>query len=249
MTNVWLPQGSSAANAGLRLFCLPHAGAGANAFRPWLAQSPTGIVVSPVQLPGREGRWSESPATDLYLLAANVVDAVGTCMEPPFAVFGHSFGGLLAFEVVRRLVAMGRRPAQLLVSGIRAPHLPHRDPVLHQMSDLELRDHLRELGGTPHAVLDHAEFLAAFLPTLRTDCAMAETYIVAVGDPLPLPITAYFAEDDQTVSEEEMHGWQAWSNTVVDVVRLPGDHSSYLRNPAPLLDDLIQRLEPLARQA
>src|ERR1700720_4333094 len=89
--------------AALRLFCLPFAGGGASVYRSWGSQLPSSIEVCPVQLPGREERYGEPVFTSLIGLARAVAREMTPFLDRPFAVFGHSMGALLAFEVARSL--------------------------------------------------------------------------------------------------------------------------------------------------
>lgn len=92
----------------LRLFCFPYAGSGSAIYRGWAAALTQAIEVWPVALPGREHRLAESPIEDIRLLAAAVGDELGRVLDPPFALFGHSMGALLAFELARHLRRQGR---------------------------------------------------------------------------------------------------------------------------------------------
>jgi len=76
----WLPFGT-APDAGIRLLCLPHAGAGATVYRAWGAGFPAHIGVCPVQPPGREKRRREQPLTAVTELAALLRRLGGTPEE------------------------------------------------------------------------------------------------------------------------------------------------------------------------
>src|SRR5262245_54066185 len=95
----------------LRLFCFPWSGANASVYRDWAQSLPDEIETVAVQLPGRSSRRDEAPVDRLAPLAVQIARAIGDELgERPgrFALFGHSLGALLAYEVARRLVAAGR---------------------------------------------------------------------------------------------------------------------------------------------
>ncbi|MEV4085609.1 thioesterase domain-containing protein [Nonomuraea fuscirosea] len=84
------------------LFCLPYAGGGAGAYTGLLRAlsalpAVPGLTVVPVQLPGRESRIAEPPAFTI----AEIADEVAPATDEPYALYGHSMGARLAFEVVR----------------------------------------------------------------------------------------------------------------------------------------------------
>lgn len=121
----------------VRLFCFPAAGMGAWVFHKWEEGLPDFVEVMPVEFPGRGSRMGEGCVEDMGSLAAKIVsDLLPVLEEMPFAMFGHSMGAFVAFEVcvlLRRLGGVG--PMKLFVSGCRAPHLKDCDPV--KLGDLD----------------------------------------------------------------------------------------------------------------
>src|SRR5262245_156411 len=87
----------------LRLLCLPYAGGTASLYRQWPDGLPSAIEVCPVELPGRGVRLGEPPSSDLSRLCDDVIAAIDELPGLPMAVFGHSMGAKLAFELARRL--------------------------------------------------------------------------------------------------------------------------------------------------
>ena len=107
MLSPWIVPIASTEKRSLRLFCLPYAGGGASVFRKWKEFLAPNIELFAIQLPGRESRYSEPPIQDLSLLIqeiANIIMNFGHC---PFAIYGHSLGGSLAFELTLELERKG----------------------------------------------------------------------------------------------------------------------------------------------
>jgi medium-chain acyl-[acyl-carrier-protein] hydrolase len=221
----WIVRPRPSPRARLRLFCLPHAGGGASAFRAWADALPPEVDVCPVQLPGRENRVAE-PAFDR---APPLVEALADALEPllalPFALFGHSNGALVGFELARTLRMRGRPgPAHLFASGRRAPHLPSGRPPTHHLPDAEFLADLQELGGIPPQILEHRELLEVLLPTLRADVAIHETYEFGEQPPLACPITAYGGLADPKVSREQLQAWDRHTAASFVMRLFPGGH-------------------------
>ncbi|MFS2126939.1 thioesterase II family protein, partial [Pseudomonas sp. Pseusp97] len=106
----------------LRLFCLPYSGASAMVYARWKRQLPGWIDVCPVELPGRGRRFAESLHTDLRALASQLADEIAARLDQPYALFGHSLGGLLAFELAHALRDRGLpMPQALFASAAPAP--------------------------------------------------------------------------------------------------------------------------------
>jgi medium-chain acyl-[acyl-carrier-protein] hydrolase len=208
----------------LRLFCLPYAGGGAGVFRGWAAALPE-WEVCPIQLPGRETRLKEPPFTRLSHLIPVLADQIAPYLDRPFACFGHSLGGLIAFELLHYLRDRGHRPAvHLWVSGCRAPQLPSQPPVMHTLPDAEFLQELSRFNGTPENVLANAELMALLLPTLRADFALIETYEYRSRLPLPCPITAFGGSTDREVPPADLEAWQSHTQAAFACHLLPGDH-------------------------
>jgi len=213
-------------DAPFRLFCLPHAGAGASTYRTWSAAlSPAGVGVTPVQLPGRENRFGERALDRLEPIVDAVTKTIMPHSDRPFALFGHSMGALIAFEVTRSLRRRGAAPpAHLYVSGRMAPQLREHRPVLHELSDRDLVAELRELGGIHRAVLRNRELLALHLPVVRADLAVNETYRHQPELPLDVPITAFGGDADPKVDESELLAWRTQTAGPFRAQLLPGGH-------------------------
>ena len=218
-----------------RLFCFPFAGGGAAVFRSWQRQL-EGVAVCPVQRPGRGARMAEEPCFRLPQLAVSACDALRPAMVPPFALFGHSFGALLAFEIARELRRRGAPgPDHLFVSGRRAPRLPEPAPPLHGLPDAEFVAEIRHrFDGIPPAILQEPELLRLLLPVLRADMAALETYEYREEEPLACPISAFGGEDDPWATHDELEAWRGETSASFVVRRFAGGHF-YLQQAEPLL--------------
>src|SRR4051812_1322263 len=121
--SAWLVCRSRRPEARLRLICFPYAGVGASIYRRWPAALPADIEVWAVQNPGRENRIREKPSTSIDELVDAIRGELGSLLERPFALFGHSMGAVLATELARKLHVAGIEPVHLIVSGRRPPHI------------------------------------------------------------------------------------------------------------------------------
>lgn len=206
--NPWIPRYRPGTGIRLRLFCLPYAGGGTVPFRDWSRDLPKGVEVVPVCLPGREARIEEPPLRDARELAAAIRDGLRDYLDLPFAVFGHSMGALLAFELTRLLRRdPGKQPVHLVVSGHRGPHLPYPVPPIRDLGPERFVEELRRYDGTPPEALGSAELIELLLPALRADFTVCETYEYAEDDPLECPIAAYGGLRDPDVPRADLEAW------------------------------------------
>ncbi len=180
-----------------------------------------------------------------------LVDVVSPYMDLPFAFFGHSLGSLVASELTRRL----RRqkvscPRLLFVSGSRAPQIPDPGPPKHQLPDAGFIAALRRFNGTPKAVLDNPELMELFLPLLRADKRLCETYIYDPDDPLDCPISAFGGSEDQEVSREELAAWRDQTRSMFNMQLFPGDHFFLSgRKGNDLLEAMAKDIRKITRKA
>ncbi len=239
----WLVRPAPNPAAALRLFCLPHAGGGTAAFRAWPASLPTCVEVCAVQLPGRETRFQEAPYIHWEPLVNVLADVLAAAIDRPYAIYGHSMGALLAFELVRQLRRLDRPlPACLFVAGHRAPRLPATEPKMHTLPEAEFRAELRRRRGTPDAVLNNAELMEALTPMLRADFSVCETYAYQAETPLDCPLAALGGQTDASVAPDVLAAWGQETSSTFESTLLPGGHFFPFTHPGPLLAYLRQAL-------
>jgi medium-chain acyl-[acyl-carrier-protein] hydrolase len=231
-------------SAPVRLFCLPHAGAGASVYRPWIAPlGRAGVAVCPVQLPGRENRFTERPHSRLDRLLDALAEQLMPHLDRPFALFGHSMGALVAFGLTRALRALGGPlPVHLSVSGRIAPDVRDSRRRLHDLPDDELLAELRALGGIPPELVAMRELMAIQLPLIRADLALNETYEHNDEAPLPVQITAFGGDADPKVDAAELQAWERQTCAAFRMRILPGGHFFVSSALGRLLPELMADL-------
>lgn len=229
----WIAYRKPRPRARIRLFCLPYAGGAASVFRGWADQLPEEIDVCPVQLPGREGRIREEPFLDSDEAVAALDEALAEELaRGPHALFGHSMGAVLGFELARRRKAKGLpEPVHLFVSGRSAPTEPDLEEPIHDLPPDRFRERLRKLNGTPVEVLDHPELMQLVEPLLRSDFQVVETYEYRPGETLTCPITALGGTEDDHVPTDHLDAWSEMTRGAFRKRVLPGDHF-FLNGPS-----------------
>ncbi len=190
------------------LVCLPHAGAGASSYLGWRALLPPSVLLHAVQLPGREDRLAEPTCPDLVSAAERLAPWVARVATGRIVLFGHSMGGLLAYELAAQMEAMGRRVAHVIISGCLPSDEPVRRRRIAHLDDAGFMAAIDRLGGMPEELSADARLLALFLPTLRADVAMAEGYLAAARRPISAPITAFGGEQDPLAPWPGLREWR-----------------------------------------
>lgn len=231
--------------AAARLFCFPHAGAGAASFNVFVPEMPADMELAALTLPGREQRLRDAPFTRLPPLIEHLTAAIEPHLDLPFVFVGHSLGALIAFELTRSLRRSRlRAPSALLVSGRQAPHLPDRRPPVHHLDDEVLIEELKAYAGTASAALADRELMELVLPVLRADLEMGATYTYAAAEPLATPILALGGVQDPDVTEEELEAWGRHTKSEFQARLFEGGHFFLYRSPSArrsVLDEAARR--------
>ncbi|WP_326698416.1 alpha/beta fold hydrolase [Streptomyces sp. NBC_01754] len=232
----WLVTPRPRPEARLRLLCFAYAGGGSAAFTGWADALPPDAELSAVRLPGRESRILQRPYTRLDDLLPDLVRAVSDYCREPYVLFGHSMGALIAYAYARRLCDAGPRgPEHLIVSGRRAPQLPHNRPLLHDLADGELLRRLREFGGTTDELLSDPRTMRLVLPGLRADFQLNDTYRYTPEPRLDCPVTAFGGRQDSHVDGAGIAAWADRTTGPFAVRMLDGGHFFLHSSQAELL--------------
>jgi surfactin synthase thioesterase subunit len=235
--------------ARFQLLCCPHGGGALQAYHPW-SEILDDVELIGLDLPGRGARLMEPPYRSVLEVVEDLLEPYRAVVSRPCVLFGHSVGALIAFELARRLQARGLPgPVALVVSAHRAPHLPAEPRTAHRLSDDEILQQLRRLGGTPAELLVHPELLALVLPALRADFEMHERYRHVAGPPLEIPLVAFGGQDDDEVGLAGLRAWSRHGAAGFLCRVFPGDHFYVESQRHPLLRELRALLSQLDANA
>ncbi len=231
-------------NAASRLFCFPHAGGGPVAFFDWSQRFGAQVECVSLQYAGRGPRLREQPLTSVEDLVGEIGCDLAELTDKPFAFYGHSFGGIVAFELTRQLRQSGLPgPGHLFVGATRPPHLELPYPPIHGLSDREFVNNVQSrYGGIPAAIYNDPEIMEMFLPAMRADFIAYETYRFKPGSPLDIPITAFAGAGDTAVQLESVHEWALHTVAGFDINVLPGGHFFPTTSGRELIDALQIRI-------
>ena len=224
--NPWVLRSRRRDPGRLRLFCVPYAGGAASAYRTWADGLPPAVEVCPVQLPGRGSRFREAAFRRAEDLVPALAEGLSPLLDLPFALFGHSMGAVVAFELARELRRRGGpAPVLVAVSGHQAPQRPDVEPPFSHLPDAAFLEEVRRrYDAIPPEVLAEEELLQLLLPVLRADIQVLETYAYAGGPPLGCPLSCFGGEDDPHVSLADLEAWRDETTAATRVRTFPGGH-------------------------
>jgi medium-chain acyl-[acyl-carrier-protein] hydrolase len=238
----WLTAYKCNSEASVRLFCLHCAGGSASEFRSWPAHLPAKIELVAIQLPGREGRVKEPFIASMDELIGGVVNALTPFLDKPYVIFGHSFGALVGFEVIRELRRRGlKRPFLFLPAGRRGPQVEEdKAPITSLPREAFIEELQKDYGDHIGHVLASAELREVFIPQIHADFALSESYRFRAEPPLDCPIVAFAGVDEDDLNAGELDAWSAHTNRSFHSRRFPGDHF-FIRESQGLVIEAIRQ--------
>lgn len=228
--------------ARVTLFCLPYAGAGAAVYRDWQGRLPDWIKLVPLHLPGRGVRYGQPAISQWPALMDLLISDMRPHLASPFAIFGHSMGALVGYELAHTLRdRLQRQPVWLGASACTAPS--RRDLELKWLScpEDELIEELESLQGTPLELLENRELMDLVLPVVRADFHLCGSYRPERRPALTCPMLVLGGTEDE-LSQEPLN-LQAWSKETSAAFRLEmfdGDHF-FINSHRNAVLDLVAR--------
>jgi medium-chain acyl-[acyl-carrier-protein] hydrolase len=140
-------------------------------------------------------------------------------------------------------------PLHLFVSGRRPPHLPDSQLPLHGLpDDAFIQGVQQRYGGIPALILQDPELLNLFLPILKADFELLESYRYVDDRPLDCSISAFGGYEDNQATQSELINWHRHTRRAFNLTMLPGNHFFIQTAQAQLIQALVTMLTPLINQ-
>lgn len=216
----WLVSRPGPPGAVADLYCFPHAGGSPGEYARWGDDLPD-VRLRALQLPGRGARLAEPPYTRMAPLVAAISEQVP--FRRPLVLFGHSLGGLVAFEVARALRERGLEPGQVFLSSCPPPPVPHDGEKVYTLPDAGLLAEVqRRWGPLPAEVTASPRLASVAAACFRADLEVYETYEFEPGEPLTCPVTVLAGTGERAALA--MDGWRAHTTGPLREHYLPGGH-------------------------
>ena len=208
------------------LFCLPYAGGSEAVYYDWRKYLDPSIHFMPVELKGRGRRFNEAFYKDLD----DAVNDILTQIKPhithdAYAIFGHSMGCLLAFELYYKISLENlRKPMHMFFSGQAAPCANKIRKKLYILPDREFIEEVTALGGIPKELLENKELLELIMERLRNDFRITENYTYKErGQNIECGMTVFNGKNDN-ITLEELLLWKSHGSNGVQIHRFSGGH-------------------------
>ena len=175
---------------------------------------------------GRGMRYKEPLLPSLNAIVSDYLPAILAHTDLPFAFYGHSLGGLLAFAMCRKLEELGNPlPRYLFLGACPPPILGLTRPAIHHLQDDHFVSAIQErYAGIPASVLNEPDLMEIFLPGLKADYAAHETYDRTGLVKVSRPITLFAGLDDSEYPPKSLAQWALHTTAHFTQQVVPGDH-------------------------
>lgn len=209
------------------LFCIPYAGGSATVYMQWKQILGNHIELYPVELAGRGARYDEPHYSNFTSmrndLAVQIKQYAG---NNQYAIFGHSMGAVLAYELNYLLTEEGfPQPVHLFLSGRPAPvQNAGRKGLLSRLVSEKLGELFHKNEGIPVEIAKRPELAKKFRQVLKSDLRIMNSYdFKAKQAKINCPVTIFSGKQDE-ISETELLAWKDHSNNDCKIIWLNGDH-------------------------
>jgi medium-chain acyl-[acyl-carrier-protein] hydrolase len=231
----------------MNLFCIPYAGGSAKIiFNGWQQALPSSIKVIPLELAGHGVRIDEPFHGSIEATVADIVSAIKSSVTAaPYAIYGHSMGSLIAYELTKALNAAGLpAPKTVFLSGRKPPHNCSKPRNIHRYNDTLLLEEMKKLGGTPKVFFEVKELVKAFLPIFRNDYRILELYqFVEPIRPTSADIVFFHSDGDAVVEGPEVNEWAKYTTGLFTRKNFQGGHFFINDNRQAICDIISEYLE------
>lgn len=232
-------------------YFLHHAGGSSAGYMPLARAFPPNWRLRAVDLPGRGVASHKPHCRDASEAVELLAPAFRAEVSGPYAVFGHSMGALVGYELVRELDRTGLPPVWLGVSAMPAPKLASAH--FKERRDLwppeRLIAFMRRLGGTPEEMLTDPDMADWMVGILRGDLRLVDTYTYTEGPLVTVPMSVYTGAEDELSTPEMIDDWQSYCTRPVRFHSLPGGHFYLFEQAESLARHMAEDIEMIKETA
>jgi pyochelin biosynthetic protein PchC len=237
----WFEYFGSDISADATLFCFPFVGGNEHNYTKWCDKINSHFDVAALKMPGRPSRSREGFPEQVADLVSPIVEQLVNYPKP-FAIFGHSMGGLLAFLVTAALNQRGVSTLGTFISARPAPQLSILKRRAH-LPEPALITELRTLGGTPEEVLRNTELMQSVLPIIRADYHLLEQFSYeGQADAITQPLEIIAATQDKLVSDTQINAWRQLPLKQLNQFDIEGEHFYLNQHPDALFEYINTKL-------
>lgn len=210
------------------MFCLPHAGGNSYSFTSWAERLPAHVELTSIDYSGHGRRYNTPLLSSIESTLDDLLPIISSRKHKNFALFGHSLGGLVSYELCKRLKQLQQKlPSYLCLSASAPPPFVGKTRTGGLKNIDELVSYLRKQGGTPEEILSCDEILETMLKTFNADLQILSSLKRPEIDALGIPINIFCGQNDPVTKMQDIEKWRKFEKEV-SITYFSGSHF-YLR--------------------
>lgn len=222
------------------LVCFPHAGSGRLYYGPWQQSFSDAVELSIVQYPLREHRLHTPMPASVGELAEDVFTEFEELFRGPYAIWGHSMGSVIGYEVAKLCQERtGNPPLTFFSSGSAAPCRARFTRVKELDTPEGFREILLDYGGIPEEYLSDPDYMDYFAPVIEADLRLLGGYQDDEFLPLHSPIVLMLGRDDTVTADR----WKLYTDHSLHINEYEGGHfflEHHRASMVPLMESKLQ---------
>lgn len=213
----------------INIFFIPYAGSTSMGLQYWGNYFPEDYRFIPVKFAGRGERSKEALYKDfadgLNDVTRFITKEIDKYKEDDYVVFGHSMGGLLAYEVYYQLLKNHQKPPlSIFISARKAPMIGTMIKRECDCNDDEFLEIVSLFGGLNES-FNNEEVRKAFVPILRADFKLLETYhYTEKKEKIKCDVTLLYGNKDATLDFIKLPRWNECTERKCEIIEFNGGH-------------------------
>ncbi|QHS63373.1 thioesterase II family protein [Chitinophaga agri] len=219
-----------------QIFLMHYAGGDCYSYRfltPFLHDT----EVHTLELSGRGRRINEPLQSNFKDVIEDTLKQIRKLLSAPsVTLYGHSLGGLLAFNVAAALEKEYKGSMKLVISGNAGPFVT-RETSWHTLSSENLISKLRTLGGTPDVILDDPGMFGFYELIIRSDFRVAHEMASWGQEKINTPIYCLMGSQEEHAGR--IDNWANYTTGNFRYQLVPGGHFFIYNYPKLIAQHLL----------
>ncbi|MBQ8488780.1 MAG: thioesterase [Pseudobutyrivibrio sp.] len=242
MLNKWIVYENKTVKPQYRIFLFHHAGGAASFYRDWKKYFGDEVQICPVQFPMRENRLAEQSPNNIENIVEEFIHDNRDLFDVPYILFGHSMGGITAYEVASGIEKKGiKPPVAVYVSSANEPNSDIEE-FTDDFSDSNLKKLLAAYGLMEDSIISNEDFMRLYLPIARNDFMLCSRYHMMKEKKRSInsPIYVIWGKSDRFVEDTSVLKWKDYSRGIFHAQTFSGDHF-YLKDNVEEISGMIKK--------
>lgn len=228
----------------IKMFCFPYAGGSAAIYYKWKRYSDD-IEIIAVELSGHGKRINERFYDNFDEMIQDCYNMVkeNILPEDEYVFFGHSMGSILAYSLALKMIEeKDKAPRYLFLSG-GCPPDKNMYKSIYELNDEEFIKTILQIGATKREVFENANLRKIFLPILRADFKMINTYKFKKNKKVNCDIVLLNGKNDYAVRCSNLHHWNQFTLGTCEQYYFTGDHFYILDKEEEIMSLIYYKLK------